>query len=259
MRAILTCAFYDGLTAEQRAPVRCTPHKGALDAQGSGAPPVYLGLCYAFISDMTQSTFENDTLIVRLRPPSARKGAKLKSYTFMGSIRRPGSRGSERVAIRFLASKGWYSVPRVIADKLRDVVQDQNNPDSHPAFDVMTQDRALKVERFERMQAEQAAAKASAPMPVKIRLTDGAPGNRTTEQSPWDIPDVVDPRARSAEAPAIKTAVAPIIELEDLPDSDPASMDLSEVDAAEVEIPAPKPKKAKARKTRNRAKASRAP
>lgn len=79
-----------------------------------------------------------EIMYVRLKPHNPKRGYKLKRYTVFG--------------IRFQGDRGWYMVDPAVADFLKTVHQNNNDPDSPPAFDVCTKQEALKIAEKEQME-----------------------------------------------------------------------------------------------------------
>jgi hypothetical protein len=105
---------------------------------------------------------EQSTLWVRLKPRNERKGIKLRRYLAFG--------------MRFDESAGWYKVPTKIelSDKrivdvgkyLSNVRNDNDDPESPLAFDVMTEKDARNLDAEER-KAKEVRATAVEARPVK--------------------------------------------------------------------------------------------
>jgi hypothetical protein len=94
---------------------------------------------------------EPDMLWVRIKPRNEKRGLKLRRYMAYG--------------MRFLESEGWYKVGRWVemADGtkkdvgayLRQVRNDNDDPDSPFAFDVMSEAEARSLDAEERKRAEE--------------------------------------------------------------------------------------------------------
>jgi hypothetical protein len=114
-------------------------------------------------------------MLVRIKPPSPRKGLKLRRYTVHGHV--------------FHAERGWYEVNDTVAAYLKTVRNDAENIESPLAFDVCTQAEAneMKIaeERAKRVRAE-------ADDPVRAhRIHDTRGGTLTTA----DLPAAPKPKA----------------------------------------------------------------
>ena len=90
-----------------------------------------------------------ETMLVRLKPYDRRRGHVLRTLTYRG--------------MKFVGERGWYRVNRVTADELRTLHQVHGDPLSPRAFDVCTEEEAL------RMDADEAAANRP------VRATDDVP------------------------------------------------------------------------------------
>ena len=99
-----------------------------------------------------------ETLLVRLRPLDVRRGTALRCYTYRG--------------IRFHVDRGWYRVPRDIAEYLRGVRTLDTDPNAPLAFDVSTEEDAKRVDAEEQAKAQ--AARATAPIATEPRAATPA-------------------------------------------------------------------------------------
>lgn len=128
-------------------------------------------------------------VLVRLKPYNKKRGCVIKRIMIRG--------------VRFDESKGWYRVSRAFADHLETIHQDYYDEDSPLAFDIMSQDDAIKLEEKEK-KASEAKAEASAPRaaPAAARPVERA-GALTTSDLPGkaDAKDDADEDAKE-EAPA---------------------------------------------------------
>lgn len=108
---------------------------------------------------------DEDVLWVRLKPYNEKKGYKLKRYLAFG--------------LRFDEPEGWYKVRKTITltaaegsrivdlgAYLRSVRNDNDDPDSPLAFDVMTEAEAKQLDADERKAAE-LRAKATDARPMR--------------------------------------------------------------------------------------------
>lgn len=97
--------------------------------------------------------------VIRLKPFNPRKGLKLRTYTYKGTA--------------YKSEAGWYEVPDTIAAYLSTVHQEENNPESPPAFDVCaTRADAMALETAEK-RAEAMRAEAANPHRVHVVGSDG--------------------------------------------------------------------------------------
>jgi hypothetical protein len=104
---------------------------------------------------------------VRLKPRNERKGIKLRRYMVFN--------------LRFEEEKRWYVVPQFIQratadsaddeiniiDLLREVRNDNDDPDSPLAFDICTKEEAKRIDIQEKKDKEK-ASEASNPHPVDM-------------------------------------------------------------------------------------------
>lgn len=117
---------------------------------------------------------------VRLKPRNERRGIVLQRFAIYG--------------MRFEEKRGWYIVPATlemadgstvdIAAKLRKIRNDNEDPDSPLAFDVMTAEEAKKLDADERKAAiERVAAVDARPLKaVDITPTDTHGDSPVTEE-----------------------------------------------------------------------------
>lgn len=83
-------------------------------------------------------------VLARIKPYNPRAGAKIRSYTYKGN--------------RFREEAGWYRISTDLADELRNVYVDENDPYSPLVFDVLSEEEALAVEEREQKRRERASA-----------------------------------------------------------------------------------------------------
>lgn len=125
---------------------------------------------------------------VRLRRRNERKGIKLRRFSAFG--------------LRFEEGKNWYKVPEVvfrpseetkkpekvsIIDYLRQVRNDNDDPESPIAFDICSREEAFAMDEAERRALEAAKAMADAPNEVDFVSTEQkytAPVEEPTKYSP---------------------------------------------------------------------------
>lgn len=88
----------------------------------------------------------SDVLLVRLRAYDPRRGHVLRRFAYRG--------------VKFHEERGWYRVPREVAEYLRGVRQVPGDEHTPPAFDVMVEEEAREVE------ARESAERASRASPV---------------------------------------------------------------------------------------------
>lgn len=79
---------------------------------------------------------------VRLKPYNPRRGCYLRNYV------------DSRTGAKFSVEKGWYQVPRSLADRLGKVTQRSHDPDSPLAFEIMSEDEKLRKEQQARAAEE---------------------------------------------------------------------------------------------------------
>lgn len=120
----------------------------------------------------------SDTMLVRLRPYAPRQGQKIRRYMVYG--------------MRFDEGRGWYEVPKAVAEYLRTVRGDsaENAPF---AFDVQTQEGAMDLEERERRAKAEEVAKAEAPRVVPLAETSAALRSA-------DLPSAAQPVVEAASA-----------------------------------------------------------
>lgn len=87
---------------------------------------------------------QNEMMLVRVHPITKAKAPKLRRYTYRG--------------VRYDLERGWYEVPRELAEELKKLNQDHYDPDSPPAFDVATVDEAKTIDENEAKRIERASA-----------------------------------------------------------------------------------------------------
>ncbi len=123
-----------------------------------------------------------ESLWVRIKPRNEKKGLKIRRYLAFG--------------MRFDEPLGWYKVPREIelsdgrkvnvAEYLSNVRNDNEDPDSPLAFDVMTEKEARSLDAKERKAAElRATAVDARPVrPVDMTAADlSAPPPEVEEET----------------------------------------------------------------------------
>jgi len=111
-----------------------------------------------------------ETLFVRLKPYDPRRGNVLRRYTYRG--------------IKFHEDRGWFRVPKDVADYLRAVHQVPGNEHSPLAFDCCTEAEAKSLDAKEK---ESAVTRKTASDDIKVSLPqDNAKGSGalTTEDLP---------------------------------------------------------------------------
>lgn len=86
----------------------------------------------------------SEQMLVRLKAHDPKRGHHLRCYSMAG--------------MKFLATRGWYSVPAEIADYLRTVRQIDNDAMSPLAFDVCSEAEAQALEVREQEEREQRSA-----------------------------------------------------------------------------------------------------
>ncbi len=99
-----------------------------------------------------------ETLLVRLRPLD-RRGTTPRCYCYRG--------------IRFHIDRGWYRVPKDVAEYLRTVRTIDTDPNAPRAFDVADDDAAQRVDAEEQAKAQ--AARATAPIATEPRAAVAPP------------------------------------------------------------------------------------
>lgn len=76
-----------------------------------------------------------ETRLVRLKAPEPRRGHLLRRFSYAG--------------IKFIAERGWYRVPKKVADYLETVRQRPGDVHTPLAFDVCTDEAARAMEEEE--------------------------------------------------------------------------------------------------------------
>ncbi|MEO1335611.1 MAG: hypothetical protein AAFV29_08195, partial [Myxococcota bacterium] len=102
---------------------------------------------------------------MRLKPYDPRRGHLLRRFTYRG--------------IKFQGARGWFRVPKDVADYLSRVHQVAGNPDTPLAFDVYTDEEARAVEAKEEATAH---PKASDDIQVSLPM-DGTPQAAATRET----------------------------------------------------------------------------
>ena len=96
-----------------------------------------------------------ETLFVRLKPYDPRRGNVLRRYTYRG--------------IKFHEERGWFRVPKDVADYLRAVHQVPGDEHSPLAFDCCTEAEAKSLDAKEK---ESAVTRKTASDEIKVSLPD---------------------------------------------------------------------------------------
>ncbi len=94
-----------------------------------------------------------ETLFVRLKPYDPRRGNVLRRYTYRG--------------IKFHEERGWFRVPKDVADYLRSVHQVPGDEHSPLAFDCCTEAEAKSLDAKEK---ESAVTRKTASDDIKVSL-----------------------------------------------------------------------------------------
>jgi hypothetical protein len=121
------------------------------------------------------------TMFVRLKPYDPRRGHVLRRYTYRG--------------IKFHEDRGWFRVPKDVADYLRSVHEVPGDEHSPLAFDCCTEAEAKSLDAKEK---ESAVTRKTASDDIKVSLPqeDGkTPGALTTS----DLQSTSDERAKSRQ------------------------------------------------------------
>ena len=79
---------------------------------------------------------------VRLKPYNPRRGCYLRNYV------------DSRTGAKFSVEKGWYQVPRTLADRLGKVTQRTHDEDSPLAFEIMSEEEKNRKEQEARLASE---------------------------------------------------------------------------------------------------------
>ena len=108
---------------------------------------------------------ESERIWVRLKPFNERKGNKLQRFSIY--------------SMRFEEKRGWYVIPAMLelangkvvnlAEILRKYRNDNEDPDSALAFDVMSEEEARNLDETQRREAEERKAARDA---ISINPTD---------------------------------------------------------------------------------------
>lgn len=96
------------------------------------------------MAKQTQKIFTPETYLVRLKPYNPRRGHTKRTYVYKNQT--------------FLADAGWYRVLADDAEFLRNVRQNHRDPDSDDAFDVCTDEEAIRLEKREKEKEIQRAS-----------------------------------------------------------------------------------------------------
>lgn len=99
-----------------------------------------------------------ETLLVRLKRYDPRRGHVLRRYTYRG--------------IKIHEERGWYKVPKEVADYLRGVHQVPQDEHSPLAFDVFTEDEAKAQDTREENEAK---VRRAASDELTVSIPRGAP------------------------------------------------------------------------------------
>lgn len=145
------------------------------------------------------------TMLVRLKPFAPRHGQKIRRYMAFG--------------IRFDEGRGWYEVPKKIADYLRAVKNEESDPNSPFAFDVCTSEEAGTLEEDERKRRAEEAAKAAAPhvVPMSVIQTsaltaaDLEVASSFPPASPAPLAPPAPPAPPQVERLPVRAAVPPVV------------------------------------------------
>lgn len=106
-----------------------------------------------------------ETLFVRLKPYDPRRGYVLRRYTYRG--------------IKFQEERGWFRVPKDVADYLRDVHQVPGDAHTPLAFDCCTATEAKSIDAKEKASA---VARKTASHNIRVSLPQD--GTLTTGDLP---------------------------------------------------------------------------
>ena len=108
-----------------------------------------------------------ETMFVRIKPRDPRRKFVLRRFTYAGVL--------------FHEERGFYRVPREVADYLKGVRQTEFNPYSPPAFDVCTEEEARVLLAAEQ---EQAGGRRGGLDALPVTVPRDAPGTVTTRDLP---------------------------------------------------------------------------
>jgi len=106
------------------------------------------------------------SMLVRLKPINERKGFVVRTYMVEGA--------------RFYVDRGWYEVDDSLADKLSNLHQNYDDPDSPPLFDVLSRSAAEALEQQEIDREANARASASRPATPAGSRRVSTPGRART-------------------------------------------------------------------------------
>lgn len=121
-------------------------------------------------------------LLARLKPLNERKGHRVRIYMYEGA--------------RFYVDRGWYEVDEALAEKLRDLHQDYDDPDSPDLFDVCTREEAERLEQAEI--DREASERASVARPAKVVNVRQTLGRRVPiEKDPYEGNDLTSAEVRA--------------------------------------------------------------
>lgn len=124
--------------------------------------------------------------LVRIKPYNKRRGQLCRNYMVHGK--------------RFLEARGWYEISdRELAKYLKEIRQDQDDPDSPFVFDVTTQSEAVKIDKREEKAAE-TRAQAGSPNADRLDKRKKAPAN--SPHSDKKTPKLSSPESKKAAEPA---------------------------------------------------------
>jgi hypothetical protein len=125
-------------------------------------------------------------MLARIKPYNPKRGHLVRRYMVKG--------------IRFDVNRGWYKVDEALADYLKTVTQNPNDPDTPPVFDVLTEAAARELEEAE--EAARKPAPASAPLPGTLTTADlpraSADAPATAAQKPAPVASTPQRRTRAA-------------------------------------------------------------
>ena len=124
-----------------------------------------------------------ETLFVRLKPYDPRRGYVLRRYTYRG--------------IKFHEERGWFRVPKDVAEYLRAVHQSPGDEHSPLAFDVCSEAEAKNLETKEK-EASVTRKTASDDIKVSVPQDDAKRGGALTT---GDLQSADDDRAKGRANP----------------------------------------------------------
>ncbi len=139
--------------------------------------------------------------LVRLKPFNAKRGHHMRKYTH-GPTRRT-----------FEVDRGWYKVDDDMADYLATVRQTSSDPDSPDAFDVCTEEEAIKIDARERVEKDRRDAANPNDLPstdLRRDLRERRAMLPADEDEDAGTPDGWKSAARRAVEDPIAPAAAPV-------------------------------------------------